>query len=334
MPIDLLSRPFSTAFLILFSIFLAACGSQENGRNEATVLVDGSSTIFPIAEAVAEEFQIANPNYRVSVGVSGTGGGFSKFIARETDINNASRVIKENEIEALTEAGVEFIELPVAFDGISLVINPQNDFAEYLTVEELNKIWKPGSTVQTWSDVRPEWPDEEITLYAPGADSGTFEYFTEAIMGETGALRADYTASENDNTLVMGVAGDRYALGFFGYAYYRENKDKITSVPIKDGDAEPVYPSPETIATGQYSPLSRPLFAYVKRSAADREEVDEYVKFLLNNIAELASQVGYVGIPEDLSELIRQRYENRVTGSAFAEAGEIHSTEELRALYE
>lgn len=276
---------------------LAACGGGDAGNGEAmglsgTVELDGSSTVFPIAEAVAEEFQIANPDVRVSVGFSGSGGGFKRFCAGETDISNASRPIKEGEVADCAAAGVEFTELSVAWDGLSVIANPANTFAQCLTVQELNRIWEPGSSVSTWRDVRSEWPAEEIRLYGPGADSGTFDYFTETINGESGAIRPDFQASEDDNILVQGIAGDEYALGYFGYAYYAENADRLRLVEV-DGGAGCVAPSDETIEDGTYAPLARPLFVYVKHSALARAEVKAYVDFMLENAAELVPSTGY-----------------------------------------
>lgn len=211
----------------ILALGLSACGgSNDDGDSEkltGDISIDGSSTVFPITEAIAEEFNAVNPRVRIPVGVSGTGGGFKKFIAGETDISNASRPIKEQEALDAAAAGIEYIELMVAYDGLSILVNPENTWVDSLTVEELNKIWGPDSTVKTWSDVRPEWPDETITLYAPGTDSGTFDYFTEEINGESGAIRPDFTASEDDNVLVQGIAGDKNALGFFGFAYYEAN---------------------------------------------------------------------------------------------------------------
>ncbi|MEJ2204574.1 MAG: PstS family phosphate ABC transporter substrate-binding protein [Gemmatimonadota bacterium] len=278
-------------------IAIAACGGG-NGSSEAaggltgTVEIDGSSTVFPIAEAVAEEFQIENPAVRVSVGFSGSGGGFKRFCAGETDISDASRPIKDGEAADCAAAGIEFTELSVAWDGLSVVANPANTFAQCLTVEELRRIWEPGSTVRTWRDVRSDWPAEEIRLYGPGADSGTFDYFTETIIGETGAIRPDFQASEDDNILVQGIAGDGYALGYFGYAYYAENAGRLRLVEV-DGGNGCVAPSDETIEDGTYAPLARPLFMYVKHSALARPEVKAYVDFALQNAAELVPSTGY-----------------------------------------
>ncbi len=291
-------------------------GSDAGDQLHGMVRVDGSSTIFPITEAVAEEFQKVNPQVRVTVGISGTGGGFKKFVLSETDISDASRPIKSKEDLRATEEGIDYIELPVAFDGLSVVVNPRNGFVDALTVEELKMIWQPGSTVQTWNDVRPEWPDREIRLYGPGVDSGTFDYFTEAINGESQLCRFDFTASEDDNMLVQGVGGDRDALGFFGFAYYIENRDKLKVVAI-DGGNGPVTPSSESINNGTYSPLSRPLFIYVNREAAARPEVEAFVDFYLDNAPALSAEVGYVPLPDAVYALDKERFENRVTGSLF-----------------
>jgi phosphate transport system substrate-binding protein len=297
--------------LVIITMFtLIGCSSDKNNQsdqettgNEATELegeikVDGSSTVFPITEAVAEEFSIENPGVKVPVGVSGTGGGFEKFIAKETDINDASRPIKEKEATAASAAGVEFVELKVAFDGLSVIVNPENNWVDSLTVEELAKIWAPDSTVKTWSDVRPEWPNEEIKFYAPGTDSGTFDYFTEEINGESGAIRPDFTGSEDDNVLVQGIAGDKNALGFFGYAYYEGNKDKLKIVPIDNGNG-PVTPTFETIKDGSYTPLSRPLFIYVNKESLNKTEIKEFVTFYLEIAKNITADVGYVALPDE-----------------------------------
>nr|WP_290670570.1 PstS family phosphate ABC transporter substrate-binding protein [Ardenticatena sp.] len=308
---------------------LAACGGGNENATDGTglsgsVLIDGSSTVFPVSEAVAEEFGLQNPDVRVSVGVSGTGGGFKKFCAGETDISDASRPIKQSEIEMCTENGIEFIELPVAFDGLTVVVNPQNDWATCMTVEDLKTIWEPSAqgVITKWSQVRPEWPDEPLSLYGPGTDSGTFDYFTDAIVGEEGASRGDYTASEDDNVLVQGVANDQYALGYFGFAYYVENQDKLKAVAIDGGDGC-VEPSVETINNGTYQPLSRPIFIYVSTKALERPEVEAFVNFYLDNAAELAEEVGYVGLPERAYELAKERVAKRITGSVFSGGSQV-----------
>jgi phosphate transport system substrate-binding protein len=228
------------------------------------------------------------------------------------------------------EHGVHFIELPVAYDGISVVVSPENDFVDHLTTEELKKIWQPGSKVESWSDVRKGWPDSPITLYGPGTDSGTFDYFTEAINGKSQACRPDFTASEDDNVLVQGVAGDAGALGFFGYAYYAENTERLKLVPI-DGGSGPVTPTPETINDGSYAPLSRPIFIYVSRTAADRPEVEAFVRFYLEQAPQLVAEVGYVALPDELYALASKRLEQRVTGTVFTGDTDGNSLESLFA---
>ncbi|MFQ5679764.1 MAG: PstS family phosphate ABC transporter substrate-binding protein [Gemmatimonadota bacterium] len=288
---------------------LAACGGGEAGERggvSGAVAIDGSSTVYPITEAVAEELQRANAAVRVTVGISGTGGGFKKFCAGETDVSDASRPIRAPEREACAANGIEPLEIPVAWDGLTVVANGSNDWAECLTVDELKRIWQPGSTIRHWSEVRPEWPDREIELYGPDTDSGTFDYFTEAIVGEEDASRSDYTASADDNVLVIGVEGDEGALGYFGYAYYEENRDRLKAVAVDDGSGC-VAPSRETVQSGAYRPLSRPLFLYVSREALERPEVRAFVEFYLQNAAELVPQVGYV-------PLATERYAESLAG--------------------
>ena len=295
------------ASLILVGVLalsLAACGSgstETEGDNPAagltgTIAIDGSSTVFPITEAIAEEFNGTYPEVRIPIGVSGTGGGFKKFVAGETDISNASRPIKDEEAQAAAAAGIEYIEMTIAYDGLSILVNPANDWVDSLTVEELNMMWAPDSTVKKWSDIRPEWPNEEIKFYAPGTDSGTFDYFTEEINGESGAIRPDFTASEDDNVLVQGIAGDKNAIGFFGYAYYEENQDKLKLVAIDNGSG-PVTPNFDTIQDGSYSPLSRPIFIYINKAALEKPEVVEFVTFYNTIAEEIIPEVGYVALP-------------------------------------
>jgi len=300
------SQAFRHLVIILAALLLASCSGgddsaaeNDSGELRGVVSLDGSSTVFPISEAVAEEFLAVAPRVRVTVGVSGTGGGFKKFLAEETDINDASRTIKESEDMQAQANGIDYLEIPVAFDGLSVVINPKNTWADSITVEELQMIWQPGSTVDSWNDVRPEWPDQPIRLYGPGTDSGTFDYFTEAINGESGASRPDYTASENDNVLVQGIAGDEYAMGFFGFAYYVENEDKLKVLPV-DGGNGPVAPSPTTINDGTYSPLSRPIFIYLNTASLARPEVKAFVEFYLDNAGALANEVGYFELPQSM----------------------------------
>jgi phosphate transport system substrate-binding protein len=293
------THPALAALAALAAVTLAACGGGSGGAVSGTITIDGSSTVFPVAEAVGEEFQIANPDVRVTVGFSGTGGGFERFCAGETDLSNASRPINQQERDACAAAGIAFTELSVAWDGLSVIVNPANDFVTCLTTGELQRIWRPGSTVSTWADVRPSWPAEAIRLYGPGTDSGTFDYFTETINGESGASRPDFQASEDDNILVQGVAGDGYALGYFGYAYYAENTGRLKLVEV-DGGSGCVAPSDETIEDGSYAPLARPLFVYVKHAALERPEVFSYVTFMLEEASALVPSTGYHALaPEE-----------------------------------
>ena len=261
-----------------------------------TIEIDGSSTVYPVTQAVAEEFLKVYPNVYPIVGVSGTGGGFKRFTVGETDISDASRPIKESEAQAAVDNNIEYFEFEIALDGLAVVVNFDNTWVDFLTVEELNLIWNPESQVDSWDDIRPEWPDHPIRLYGPGTDSGTFDYFTEVINGESGSSRSDYTASEDDNVLVQGISGDNYALGYFGYAYYAENAGILKIVPIDSGKG-PITPTDQTINTGQYEPLSRPLFIYVNKASLQRTEVEDFVRFYMENAEQLVSEVGYTPLP-------------------------------------
>ena len=266
---------------------------------EGEIVIDGSSTVYPVTVAAAEDFRKDYPAVQIPVGISGTGGGFKKFTAGETVISDASRPIKDSERESAAANGVEFIELTVAYDGLSVLVNPANDWASCLTTEQLNAIWKPDSTVSNWNQIRSDFPNEEIVLYGPDADSGTFGYFTEEINGDTGIIRDDFFPAVDDNVLVQGIAGDRGALGYFGYAYHVANTDKLRLVGV-DGGAGCIEPNEATINDGSYSPLSRPLFIYVNVDALEREEVRAFVDFYLRNAADLAASVGYVGLPQQM----------------------------------
>jgi phosphate transport system substrate-binding protein len=296
----------------MLTLLIASTGFAGSKALRGTVKVDGSSTVFPITEAVAEEFGMLREHrrIRVTVGVSGTGGGFKKFLAGETDINDASRPIKQKEIDKANKNGVKYIELPVAYDGLSVVVNKKNTWVDYLTVAELHKIWKPGSTVKTWQDIRSNWPNQKIQLYGPGTDSGTFDYFTEVINGKSQVSRSDFTKSEDDNVLVNGVAGDKGSLGYFGFAYYVENKDKLKVVPIKQGNKKPVAPTMTTINNGSYAPLSRPIFIYVNLQSAKKPEVREFVRFYLIQAKELVKEVGYVPLPDQDYKRYLDQFEN------------------------
>lgn len=280
------------------------------------ISVDGSSTVFPITEAVAEEFQKTNSKVHVTVGVSGTGGGFKKFCLGEIDISNASRPISQGEVNFAKQNKIDYIELPVAFDGIAIVVNPKNTFVDHITVGELKKIWETGSTVKMWSDIRATWPKQPIKLYGPGTDSGTFDYFTEAVIGKKGGSRSDYMASEDDNTLVKGVAGDVNALGYFGFTYYEENANLLKAVPVQGG-GKPIVPSAVAISNGTYQPLSRPVFIYVSQKSATRPEVKSFVEYYLSNAGMLSKDVGAVALPDSIYQLTMKRFANRSLGSVF-----------------
>ncbi|NDI36331.1 PstS family phosphate ABC transporter substrate-binding protein [Chengkuizengella sediminis] len=308
------------AFVLLFS--LAACGSESeetsetsategaNEQEETTkalsgeINLDGSSTVFPISQAVAEEFMAIHDDVNVTVNLSGSSNGFKALIAGEIQITDASRQIKDKEVDALKEAGQEAVEMPVAFDGITVVINPENDWATEMTVDELKQIWEVDSTVTKWSDVNPEWPNEPIKLYGPGPASGTFEYFTGAINGTKNESNKNYTPSEDDNVLVTGVSGDKYAMGYFGFSYYIENQNKLTAVSIKvDESAAAVAPSVDTIKDGTYKPLSRPIYIYPVKSVLEQPEIQEFIKFYMSEEGQaLAEEVGYVALPAEMYE--------------------------------
>lgn len=291
-----LKRTRIAAAVVAIGLVAAACGAEGGADLEGSIDIDGSSTVFPISEAVAEEFNADAPDVNVKVGQSGTGGGFEKFCNGETDISDASRPIKDEEAQACSSKNIEYIELKIAIDGLSVVVNKDNDFAECLTRAELKEIWEPSSSVRTWEDVKADWPAETIKLYGPGADSGTFDYFTDEINGEEGASRSDYQQSEDDNVLVRGVAGDRYALGYFGYAYYAQNTDKLNTVAVDGGDGC-VQPTEKTIEDGSYKPLSRPLFIYASTEALERPEVGTFLEFYLDNVDPLLADVGYIPLP-------------------------------------
>ena len=304
-----------------------SAGGGTPASSSVGVRIDGSSTVYPITEAVAEEFQKATPGARVTVRISGTGGGFQKFCRGESDISNASRPIKPTEIEACGKAGIAFSELPVAYDGLVVVVHPNNTWVDHLTVAELKKIWAPEAQgkITRWSQVRAGWPDRELHLFGAGVDSGTYDYFTEAINGEEGASRGDFTSSEDDNVLVQGVATDELALGFFGIAYYEQNASKLKAVPIDDGrpdnGAGPITATVETVKNATYQPLSRPLFIYVAHRSADRPEVKGFLDFYFSNSAALVREVGYVPLTDEGYTLSRQHLEKRVPGTIFGSGG-------------
>ena len=313
-----------TLAVILFSI-----GANDASAERKIVKADGSSTVFPITEAVAEEFQNATKDVMVTVGLSGTGGGFKKFCTGETDISDASRPIKTTEMELCKKNNVEYIELPVAYDGLAVMVNPKNTWVTGMTVEELKKIWEPAAqgVITKWSQVRKGWPDKEIRLFGPGVDSGTFDYFTQAINGTEKASRGDYTASEDDNVLVQGIATDQNAIGYFGIAYYENNKGKLKLVPIDDGYNDngrgPILPSEKTINNATYQPLSRPLLIYVSKKSLEKPEVAGFIAFYLKNAATLSKEVGYVPLSKELYDLAAARVNKKKTGTIFGGSSQV-----------
>jgi phosphate transport system substrate-binding protein len=323
----------SVTLLGLMALLAVGCGgggapAGEGGTGTSTpapavITVDGSSTVFPVTEAVAEEFQKLNKGTQVTVGRSGTGGGFQKFCRNETVVSNASRPIAIAEMEACKKSGIEYIELPVAYDGMAVVVNSKNTWALSMTVAELKRLWSPEAQgkVLRWNQVRASWPNQEIHLYGAGVDSGTFDYFTEVINGKAKVSRGDYTSSEDDNVLVQGVAGDQNALGYMGLAYFEENKDKLKLVPIDDEDAAngagPIAPSPETVRNGTYRPLSRPIFIYVNTAALSRPEVQKFVEYYVTSASPLVSEVGYVPLTDSEQKLVQQRFAGKTTGTMF-----------------
>jgi phosphate transport system substrate-binding protein len=297
---------------------------------QAIVKIDGSSTVFPVTEGVAEDFQKAKKNaIKVTVGISGTGGGFKKFCRNETDISNASRPILKKEMEDCKAAGIEYIELPVAFDALTVVANPKNTFLTQITVEELKKIWEPAAQgkIMRWNQVNPAWPDAPIKLFGAGSDSGTFDYFTEAITGKAKASRGDFTASEDDNVLVQGVAQDVNAIGYFGYAYYAENQKRLKAVPIVDKPGKPgVAPSEKSVLDGSYQPLSRPIFIYVNTKSLAKPEVKEFIDFYMQNASKIAKEVKYVPLPPKAYEINRDHLAKGKKGTVFGGVAEVGVT--------
>ena len=318
--------------LALVIVTLAGCGnSAQDARTggasstsgPSLVSLDGSSTVFPISEAVAEEFQKVEKDVRVTVGISGTGGGFQKFCRSEIDISDASRPISATEIAACEKAGVQYVELPIAYDGIAIAVSPKATWADQITSAELKMLWAPEAQgkVSKWSQVRKGWPDREIHLFGAGVDSGTYDYFTEAINGKAKASRGDFTSSEDDNVLVQGIGNDELALGFVPFAYYEGNKDKLKLLPVDDGKPGngdgPITPGPDTIRTGTYQPLSRPVFIYVSTKAAERPEVQKFVEFYVKNAAKLVTEVNYVSLGDAAYTMVADRFAKKTTGSVF-----------------
>lgn len=316
-------------FIVFASALMLSCGSKEqktegaDSTSATSIKVDGSSTVFPISEAVSEEFEIENPTVQITANASGTGAGFKKFIRNEIDVTGASRPIKASEDADCAKNNIQYLEIPIAYDGLAIVVSKENTWVDFLTVAELKKIWEPAAkgTITHWDQVRAGWPHEKINLYGAGTESGTFDYFTEAIVGEARSCRTDYTASEDDNGLVSGVAGDKYSLGYFGFAYYFENQDKLKIVPLDDKDETngkgPIAPSFETIVNGTYQPLSRPLLIYINKTSAARPEVTNYVNYYIDNAPTLVKETGYVPLSAEAYKLVKARFTAGTTGSLF-----------------
>ena len=309
-------------FLAVFVLFSLAIGAPARAQ---VVKIDGSSTVYPVTEAVAEEFQKAKRGrIKVTVGISGTGGGFKKFCRGETDISDASRPILKQEMHVCKQAGIQYYELPVAYDALTVMVNPKNNWVTSMTVAELKKIWQPAAQgkITKWNQVRSDWPDRPLKLFGAGADSGTFDYFTEAITGKAKSSRGDFTASEDDNVLVQGIANDISALGFFGFAYYAENQNKLKAVAI-DGGKGPVLPSAKTVEDGTYQPLSRPIFIYVNKKSAEKPEVKELVEFYLKNASNLVKQVKYVALPAKVYQIGLEHFQKGKIGTVFGGEAEV-----------
>ncbi len=304
---------------VVLAVALVGCGT---GERASVISIDGSSTVFPVSAVIAELYQSQYSDAAIEVRYSGTGGGLKKFCRGELDISNASRPISTRELEEAKKHQIQFLELPVCFDALTVVIHPDNTWAEKMTVEQLRAIWSPESEenqIRRWSDINPDWPEKEFILFGPGTDSGTFDYFTEAINGKGGRSRKDFTASEDDNVLVAGVRGNLTAIGYFGFAFYETNRDKLKAVAVRDKDkSEYVLPSQEAILKGTYTPLSRPLFIYVNYNALQRKaELQRFVDFYLNNVSQACEIVKYVPLPESAYKLVRQRFAEQRTGTAF-----------------
>lgn len=319
------------------ALAIAAIGFVSAGSAVAqTVKVDGSSTVYPVTEAVAEDFQKSTKGkVKVTVGISGTGGGFKKFCRGETDVSNASRPILKSEMDDCRKAGIEYIEMPVAYDALTVVVNPKNNFLATISIEDLKKIWEPAAQgkINRWNQVNPAWPDAPIKLFGAGADSGTFDYFTEAVTGKSKSSRGDFTASEDDNVLVQGVSRDPNALGFFGYAYYYENRDKLKGLPVSWKGSKPVAPSMESVVNGTYQPLSRPIFIYVNAKAAQRPEVKQFVEFFNKHGEKLAREVKYVPLPSKAYQYNMDALAKNQLGTKFGGENKVGMTiEELMKL--
>jgi phosphate transport system substrate-binding protein len=326
----------SLASLALTSAALIAAGPQDSAdlsKLKGAIKVDGSSTVYPITEAVAEEFNKVASKVRVTVGISGTGGGFKRFSAGEIDIADASRPIKKAESDGAAKSKVEYVELPVAYDGLTIVVNPKNTWCTSLTVDQVKKIYSASGGVKTWKDLDASWPEKPIKVYSPGTDSGTFDYFKEVTVGKDGSIRSDMSVSEDDNVLVRGVSGDENAIGFFGCAYYFENKDKVKALSI-DGGKGPIAPSLATIEDGSYAPFSRPLFVYVNKKSAERPAVAAFIAYYIKNASKFVNEVGYVKLPDAIYAKVAANWEKRRLGTQFTTADGKSVTGALSSVYE
>ena len=312
------------------ALLYAVLGGSLLQTQAQVIKIDGSSTVFPVTEAVAEEFQNhTKGKFKVTVGISGTGGGFKKFARGETDISNASRPILKAELDACKAGGVQFLEVPICYDALTVAVNPANTWVNSITVAELKKMWEPDAQgkVTKWNQIRADWPDAPFKLYGAGSDSGTFDYFTEAIVGKAKSSRGDYTASEDDNTLVQGIEGDRNAIGYIPFAYFAPHAKKMKPVPV-DGGNGPVLPSTENVKSGRYNPLSRPLFIYVNAKSLEKPEVSQFVEFYLKNAAQLTAEVKYLPLPEQAYKMATDRYKARKFGTVFKGEAEVGVTVE------
>ena len=315
------------------SMILVSSGCERVDGASGQIQIDGSSTVAPLTQAIASRHSRVSPKTRIALAISGTGGGFKRFCVGDTDLSNASRHITPSELREAQSRGVEFIELPIALDGITFAVHKDNTWVDALTVEDIRNIFREGSTVRNWSDLRQDWPNRKIDLYAPGIASGTFDFFRDATFPEGGSVRlGDVTTSEDDHLLVRGIAGSRDALGFFGIAYFAANQDSLRAVPIVTPNG-PVAPSIETIVRGDYAPYSRPLFLYINAARADREDIDAFVRYYIDNVNSVAETVGYAPIPDDLLSIVRERFATRTTGTAWIDTNGSPVRASLRSVY-
>ncbi len=334
---NILGTGLAAIFMGTMSLGAAGCGDSKTESNagkqdnteqvshvsaaKKSLVIDGSSTVYPITEAVVEEYGRGHRDVKISVGFSGTGGGFKKFVKKEIDLSGASRAIKLKEVKAAKAAGVGFVELPIAYDGLSIVVSQKNTFIKQITVDQLKKIFLDnGKQAKLWSDVNPSWPSKKIGMFIPGTDSGTFDYFKSVVAGKKGAIRSDVTASEDDNVLVKGIQGSANSIGFFGYAYYIENKTVLRAIPVVNSQGEAITPSAQTIESGSYEPFSRPLFIYVRKGAIDKSQVKSFVDYYIKNAGAMAEAVGYVRLPQVVMDRVKANFEKRVTGTQFLDA--------------